>query len=132
MGGNHQDEWKAATWELHSHQDKTKGEEIALTQAHTIFVQSNSSSINFNLSNTKGRSSIYKRRSLGEQGVRVGREEEMRCGLSHWLWSMSHHNPKVLEARLSFLPYKASWAKKLGTTPKGLSLVNFLSSLFVK
>jgi len=49
IGGNHQDEWKAATWELHSHQDKTKGEEIALTQAHTIFMQSNSSSINFNL-----------------------------------------------------------------------------------
>ena len=49
MGGNQQDEWKAAIWELHSHQDKSKGEEIALTQAHTIFVHSNSSSINFNL-----------------------------------------------------------------------------------
>jgi len=35
MGGNHQDEWKAATLELHSHQEKTKGKEIALTQAYT-------------------------------------------------------------------------------------------------
>ena len=39
MGGNHQDEWKATTWELHSHQDKTKGEEITLTQAHTNCVE---------------------------------------------------------------------------------------------
>ena len=48
MGGNNQDKWKAATWEFHSHQDKTKGEEITLTQAHTIFVQSNFS-IQFNM-----------------------------------------------------------------------------------
>jgi len=75
MVGNHQDEWKATTWELHSHSDKTKGEEITLTQAHTIFVPSNSSSINFNLKNTLGMPSIYRWRSLGEQAKGVGWEK---------------------------------------------------------
>jgi len=73
MGGNHQDEWKAATWELHSHQDKSKGEEITLTQAHTncakflYFIQ-------FNMKIQWGRSPIYRWRSLGEQAWRVGWE----------------------------------------------------------
>ena len=58
---------------------------------------------------------IYKKRSLGEQVVRVEKEDIKWCDLGHWLWSMSHHKPNILEARLSFLPYKASWARKLGT-----------------
>ena len=46
MEGENEREWKKetygkgrdvhATWKLHSHQDKTKGDEITLTQAHTI------------------------------------------------------------------------------------------------
>ena len=80
-------------------------------------MQSNFSSINFNFWKQRGRPPIYKKRSLGKQGKRVEREREKWCGLGHWLRSMPHHKPNLLEDRLSFPPYKASWTKKLCTPP---------------